>query len=41
VKVEACEYPDAQKVLIVTSKRGERGLRKMFRAEGTVEYVGQ
>lgn len=36
--VEACEYPDSKKVLIVTGKRGERGLRKMFRAEGTVEY---
>lgn len=36
--VEACEYPDSQKVMIVTGKRGERGLRKMFRAEGTVEY---
>ena len=36
--VEACEYPDSQKVLIVTGKRGEPGLRKMVRAESTVDY---
>jgi uncharacterized cupin superfamily protein len=36
--VEACEYPDSQKVLIVAGKRGERGLRKMVRAETTVDY---
>lgn len=38
VHIEACEYPDSQKVLIVTGKPGEPGLRKMFRAEATVEY---
>ena len=38
VDVEACEYPDSQKVLIVTGQRGERGLRKMFRAENIVDY---
>ncbi len=38
VEVEACEYPDSGKVLIVAGKRGDRGLRKMFRAEGTVDY---
>ena len=38
VDVEACEYPDSQKVMIVTGKPGEPGLRKMFRAEATVEY---
>ena len=38
VDVEACEYPDSQKVLIVAGKRGDRGLRKMFRAENTVDY---
>src|SRR5262245_22446442 len=38
VDVEACEYPDSQKVLVVSGNRGERGLRKMFRAETTVEY---
>jgi uncharacterized cupin superfamily protein len=36
--VEACEYPDSQKVLVVAGQRGERGLRKMFRAENTVDY---
>ena len=38
VELEACEYPDSGKVSIVTGKRGERGLRKMFRAENTVDY---
>jgi uncharacterized cupin superfamily protein len=36
--LEACEYPDSGKVLIVTGRGGERGLRKMFRAENTVDY---
>jgi uncharacterized cupin superfamily protein len=38
VDVEACEYPDSRKILIVAGQRGERNLRKMFRAEATVEY---
>lgn len=38
VELEACEYPDSQKVLVVAAKRGERGLRKMIRAENTVDY---
>ena len=38
VDVEACEYPDSQKVLVVAGPRGERVLRKMFRAENTVDY---
>ena len=38
VEVEACEYPDSDKVLIVAGKRGNRGLRKVFRAENTVDY---
>ena len=38
VEVEACEYPDSQKVLVVSGRRGHRGLRKMFRAENTVDY---
>jgi len=38
VDVEACEYPDSQKVMIFTGKPGEPGQRKMFRAEATVEY---
>lgn len=36
--VDACEYPDSGKVLIVTGRRGEPGLRKMFRGENTVDY---
>jgi uncharacterized cupin superfamily protein len=38
VDLEACEYPDSPKVSIVTGNRGERGLRKMFRADSTVDY---
>jgi len=38
VDVEACEYPDWRKILIVPGQRGERNLRKMFRAEATVDY---
>ncbi len=38
VDVETCEYPDSGKVLVVTGKPGERGLRKMFHAEATVDY---
>jgi uncharacterized cupin superfamily protein len=38
VDFEACEYPDSKKVLIAAGKRGERGLRKSFRAENTVDY---
>ena len=38
VDLEACEYPDSQKVLVVAGPRGARGLRKMFRAEVTVDY---
>jgi uncharacterized cupin superfamily protein len=38
VDAEACEYPDSQKVLIRAGLHGERSLRKMFRAETTVDY---
>lgn len=38
VEVEACEYPDSGKILVVSGKRGNRSLRKMFRAETTVDY---
>lgn len=37
-ELEACEYPDSQKVLVVSGERGKRGLRGMFRAEDTVDY---
>jgi len=33
--LDACEYPDSGKVSVVA---GKRGLRKMFRAETTVNY---
>jgi uncharacterized cupin superfamily protein len=36
--IEACEYPDSRKVLVVAGERGKRGLRKMVRAETTVDY---
>lgn len=38
VELESCEYPDSQKVSIVAGKPGERTLRRMFRAETTVDY---
>jgi len=38
VELEACEYPDSGKVLVVAGRRGERDLRAMFRAETTVDY---
>ena len=38
VEIETCEYPDSDKVLIVAGPRVERNLRKMFRAENTVDY---
>ena len=37
-EVDACEYPDSQKVSIVTGQRDDAGLRKIFRAENTTEY---
>jgi uncharacterized cupin superfamily protein len=36
--LDACEYPDWGKVLVVSARYGEHGLRKMFRAESTVDY---
>jgi hypothetical protein len=38
VALEACEYPDSGKVGVVAGARGARNLRKMFRAENTVDY---
>ena len=38
IDIEACEYPDSGKVSIAAGPRGEKGLRKMFRAEATVDY---
>jgi uncharacterized cupin superfamily protein len=38
VDIETCEYPDSGKIMIGAGRRGEPGLRKMFRAESTVDY---
>ena len=38
VEIETCEYPDSNKIMIGSGRRGEPGLWKMFRAEGTVGY---
>lgn len=37
-EVEACEYPDSQKVLVFAGEPGKLRLRKMIRAETTVDY---
>jgi uncharacterized cupin superfamily protein len=36
--VDACEYPDSQKVQIIAGQPGQRRLRKLFRSENTVDY---
>jgi uncharacterized cupin superfamily protein len=36
--VETCEYPDSGKIMIVAGPRGAKKVRKMFRAESTVDY---
>jgi uncharacterized cupin superfamily protein len=37
--VEACEYPDSQKVSITVDEQpGKKALHKLFRAENTVQY---
>ncbi|WP_439541838.1 cupin domain-containing protein [Hyphomicrobium sp.] len=36
--IDACEYPDSGKVSIVTGTSNDSGLRKIFRAEATVDY---
>ena len=38
VEVDACEYPDSGKVMVVAGNRGSTKLWKMFRAENTVDY---
>ena len=37
-QIDACEYPDSGKISLVTGQSDDGGLRKMFRAEHTVEY---
>jgi len=36
--MEICEYPDSNKIGVFAEDQGGPGLRKMFRAETTVEY---
>lgn len=38
VALEACEYPDSNKVAIFASEPGTPRLRKLFRSEAEVEY---
>ena len=38
VELDACEYPDSGKVMVVSGRRGAIKLWKMFRAENTVDY---
>ncbi len=38
LQMEVCEYPDSQKLGVFVGTRGARDLRKMFRAENTVDY---
>ena len=35
---EVCEYPDSNKIGVFSSAEGASGLRKMFRAEESVDY---
>jgi uncharacterized cupin superfamily protein len=37
-ELETCEYPDSGKIMVTSGRRGERGLRKMFRSEDAVDY---
>ena len=38
VDLDACEYPDSGKVMVVSGQRGAIKLWRMFRAENTVDY---
>jgi uncharacterized cupin superfamily protein len=38
VDLETCEYPDSNKILVASGRRGEKGLRGVFRSESTVDY---
>lgn len=37
-EIEICEYPDSNKVSVVVGPRGDRFVRKIFRAEAEVDY---
>lgn len=36
--LDACEYPDSNKIMVVSGAAGDRDLRAMFRAETQVDY---
>lgn len=36
--IEACEYPDSQKVMVTAGERGKRALRHMTRRQSEVDY---
>lgn len=38
VAIEVCEYPDSGKISVITEDAKGGGLRKIFRAEQTVDY---
>ncbi|MEK8029208.1 cupin domain-containing protein [Ideonella sp. DXS29W] len=38
VDIEVCEYPDSQKILVAAGGSGADRLRKIIRAENTVDY---
>jgi uncharacterized cupin superfamily protein len=37
-ELEACEYPDSQKILVSARTPGQTQLSKIFSAEATVDY---
>ena len=37
-ELDVCEYPDSRKIGVYVGRRGERRLRKLFRAESDVDY---
>ena len=37
-EIETCEYPDSNKINITVDRQGVREVRKIFRAENTVDY---
>lgn len=36
--LDVCEYPDSQKLLVVSGREGEPGIRKVLRSEAEVDY---
>ncbi|MBV1776183.1 cupin domain-containing protein [Burkholderiaceae bacterium DAT-1] len=40
-EVEACEYPDSNKVATIAGPRGNRSLRKVFHADAAVPYFSR